>query len=91
MAHGGGGGNDWEGTWVPMVALAELAGTRGCCVAMYLASYGLSFCERAVCSCLLACACAVVSTWETYAEALSPAAVPPIKNHLHTLLLFPPG
>ena len=30
MARGGGGGNDWEGTWVPMVAPAELAGTRGC-------------------------------------------------------------
>ena len=72
-----------------MVALAELAGTRGCSVAMYLASHGLSFRERT--SCLLACARVIVSTWGTYAEALSPAAVPPIKNPLHTLLLFPPG
>ena len=72
-----------------MVALAELSGTRGCSVAMYLASHGLPFCGRT--SCLLACARVVVSTWGTYAEALSPAAVPPIKNPLHTLLLFPPG
>ena len=91
MARGGGGGNDWEGTWVPMVALAELAGTRGCYVAMYLASHGLSFCERASCLCLLACAHVVVSAWGTYAEALSPAAVPPLKNPLHTPLLSPPG
>ena len=91
MARGGGGGNDWEGTWVPMVALAELAGTRDCYVAMYLALQGLSFRERASYSCLLACARVAASTWGTYAEALSPAAVPPIKNPLHTLLLFPPG
>ena len=91
MARGGGGGSDWEGTWEPMVAPAELAGTRGCCVVMYLASHSFSFHERATCSFLLACARVVVSTRGMYAGALSPAAVPPLKNPLHTPLLSLPG
>ena len=90
MARGGGGGSNFEGTWVPMEAPAELTGASGYCVAVYLALRGLFFLERVATS-FIPCAHVVTSTWGSYAGALSPAAAPPFKNPRHTLLLPPPG